>query len=486
MFDIVYLGRLEKPWLQFSVGFICVMVLIGYTIWPMLYMFLESGIPSFMYGLQNLMQPVQQFQNYLTPEYWSFSNRQATVYEQTTDDAGVPPNIEFSISSLEIKPSSEALFDQTFVLQMTIENSGDNDISITRGFKAGEVDDISTSYPCPCEILRRESDGWISYNSLDDDQYTLNAECETLFLNSEGEEKRDWGEAISGLSGHVPLIYSACGDLGTTNLRAGLPHNDYCTNVVYYPRHDDLQSETCQIEAWAEADLHSRGILSVQVADDLYYFQQNLVSTTVPSITSTGAGIVSISVGKQPLLDIDPAMILTVGYENSRSGLVTDFYQIYFFIPYDLGICSDDDSYFQCGGQELCPVDIDDPTNIYYPNIIRDDPKYEDWMGHEFVQDFVEECNVLTDPSQTQDQKRYRVCRLNPTGGASSKKDLFGSFILDNGFGAMVCTLDLDDGSGGSIVNLENQFRKSYLFRSDSFYRYQVGTVADVHGVKIG
>ena len=168
LFDILYLGRWLGGFWQFIIGIGCIFMIIAFTIWPLLYMFIESGLPSFFYGLQQVIAPIQQFQSYLTPEYWTFSQRQTTVYEQTTDDAGVPPNIDFIISTFEAKPSSNVVFDQSITLWMTVENAGDRDLDIIRGFRSGWIGkEVTTGYPCPCEILRREEDGWGDFNAAD-------------------------------------------------------------------------------------------------------------------------------------------------------------------------------------------------------------------------------------------------------------------------------------------------------------------------------
>jgi hypothetical protein len=524
LLDIFYLGRFFESLLpgmggliQFIFGLFCIFLIVAYTIWPLLYMFIESGIPSIFYGLQDLFAPIQQFQSYLTPEYWTFSQRQSSVYEQTTDDAGVPPNIDFTISTFQVKPSSNVVFGQSVTLWMTVENVGDQDLDVKRGFRSGWIgQEVDVNYPCPCEILRVEPGGW-DYDTEDELQMQLRDNCiENVFDGNpeldvdEEEYRRFWIADIEGE--HAPLMFSDCGVIGQNcvewdpfcytscgsrpgrscedwfgqgydsyyecrddclvascgcdrnaishgccyytddevTVRRGLPRNDYCTDVVYQPRHWNLSTETCQIEAYAQADLHSSSILAVQVVNSSYFFQRGLVPTIVPSVASTGAVITSISVGEQPLLDIEPNIILTIGIENGRSGLIRDLYNLYFFIPPGLSDACGGGESFVCGGKSLCSERIGN----------WDTPSY-----------FVTECESLVDDG-------YTVCNLKTSG--DNPKDIITSYLLTNGFVSAACTLtDVD-------LKLDDVYRKSHMFRADTFYRYEVKSAANLNGLKIG
>lgn len=456
IFDIVYVDGEKYGIWKFVIGAACVAAMVVFTFGPMLFMFIEANIPSFMFGLEQIIIPAQESMKYLTPEYYLFKDRQTVVYEDTTDNPGVAPNIAFEISLFEVRPSSGVVFDQIMTLWVEVSNQGDEDLDVIKGFRTPIVfGQISSTSPCPCQILK-SGEAWgtkAQYPVFDDSckyVYEDSPEIDALCISYPDtcvDYLRYWSDTTDS---YTPLNFSSCGAFPERTIGSQRSHSEYCSDVVYHTRHTNLSTEICQVEAYAQADLHSRGILSVQIINTSYYFQrEGIVPGDVPAISSAGSGLTSISVGQQPLLDIEPTIIASVGFENGATGDIINFYQMYFLIPPGLPSCRSEDLFSCSTDSNSCGL----PFGSWSPPA-----------------DFVEDCVGLVNDG-------YTVCKLKATDF-----DTIKGYLLSQGFVSVACTMENVD----THISLPEYYRKSYLMRADTFYRYEMNSYVNIDGIKIG
>ena len=303
------------------------------VIWPIIAGPIISSFPTLTRTLEGSGKTSRSTFRAL-PDFASYAQQQEAIWDQSgSQEIYVPPNVAFRIRNLQATPPSGLCFGEdreggtSFHITSILENIGESDLlSVQTGLKlsVGQVSGIGT----------------LSNNSEILEEAGINNlyPCEgAIYAGSDGEIMQEW--LVQG-KGYI------CKQKIDT-LYTSQPRSMSCMNLYIDKTVDEETAVTCYIDAYAEANYHTRSLLPVQFIDQEYALINQIDYYSPPSTTSIGGGSLSMESQSQPILDVDSSSFaVTIGISNAGEGSIKEVDAMYLWIPEEFGTCGG--SHFQC------------------------------------------------------------------------------------------------------------------------------------------